>query len=41
MLSDTDVLNVPMMEAFGRNGHSSETRGWHKWMHRRKVRPVI
>lgn len=37
MLSDTDVLNVPMMEAFRRNGHSSETRGWHKWMHRRKV----
>ncbi|WP_037607018.1 GNAT family N-acetyltransferase [Streptacidiphilus rugosus] len=37
MLSDTDVLNVPMMEAFRRNGHSPEARAWHKWMHRRKV----
>ena len=37
MLSDTDVLNVPMMEAFRRIGHSSEARAWHKWMHRRTV----
>jgi ribosomal protein S18 acetylase RimI-like enzyme len=37
ILSDTDVLNVPMAAAFRRNGHSSEARPWHKWMHRRKV----
>ncbi|MGW6929206.1 GNAT family N-acetyltransferase [Lentzea sp. NPDC054927] len=37
MLSDTDVLNVPMMQAFRRNGYSSETRAWHKWMHRKTV----
>jgi ribosomal protein S18 acetylase RimI-like enzyme len=37
ILSDTDVLNAPMMAAFRRNGHSSEARAWHKWMHRRTV----
>jgi ribosomal protein S18 acetylase RimI-like enzyme len=37
MLSDADVLNTPMCEAFRRNGHSSGARTWHKWMHRRKV----
>ena len=37
MLSDTDVLNVPMMDAFRRNGHSSEARAWHKWMYRRTI----
>ena len=37
MLSDTDTLNVPMRQAFGRNGHSSQATAWHKWMHRRTV----
>ena len=37
MLSDTDTLNVPMQQAFRRNGHSSEATDWHKWMHRRAV----
>jgi ribosomal protein S18 acetylase RimI-like enzyme len=37
MLSDADTLNVPMQEAFRRNGHSSEATAWHKWMHRRTV----
>ncbi|RAG82657.1 hypothetical protein DN069_26425 [Streptacidiphilus pinicola] len=37
VLSDTDTLNVPMQQAFRRNGHSSEATAWHKWMHRRKV----
>ncbi|MDX8036638.1 hypothetical protein SK803_41135 [Lentzea sp. BCCO 10_0856] len=40
MLSDTDVLNVPMMQAFRRNGHSSESRARHKWMHRGTVPPL-
>lgn len=35
MLSDTDVLNLPMQQAFRRNGHSSEATAWHKWMHQR------
>ena len=37
MLSDTDVLNVPMQQALRRNGHSSHATGWHKWMHRRSA----
>lgn len=37
LLSDTDTLNVPMLDAFRRNGHSSEATAWHKWMHRRVV----
>lgn len=37
ILSDTDTLNVPMQEAFRRNGHSSKATGWHKWMHRLTV----
>ncbi|MEZ0109119.1 ribosomal protein S18 acetylase RimI-like enzyme [Catenulispora sp. EB89] len=37
MLSDTDTLNVPMRQAFRRNGHSSEATEWHKWLHRRTV----
>jgi ribosomal protein S18 acetylase RimI-like enzyme len=35
MLSDTDVLNVPMQQALLRNGHSPHATEWHKWMHRR------
>ncbi|MEY9859672.1 ribosomal protein S18 acetylase RimI-like enzyme [Catenulispora sp. GAS73] len=37
VLCDTDTLNVPMQQAFRRNGHSSEATEWHKWMHRRTV----
>lgn len=34
MLSDTDVLNVPMAAAFARNGHRPDARPWHKWFYR-------
>ena len=37
MLSDTDVLNIPMQQAFLRSGHSPEATAWHKWMYRRTV----
>jgi len=37
VLCDTDTLNVPMQQAFRRNGHSSEATDWHKWLHRRTV----
>ena len=31
MLSDADVFNRPMCEAFERNGHRADLRPWHKW----------
>lgn len=34
MLSDADVLNVPMTTAFERNGHRADARPWHKWHYR-------
>jgi ribosomal protein S18 acetylase RimI-like enzyme len=37
MLSDSDMLNVPMHAALERNGHHAAATAWHKWMHRRKV----
>jgi ribosomal protein S18 acetylase RimI-like enzyme len=31
LLSDTDVLNRPMRDAFERAGHRADTRPWHVW----------
>jgi len=34
ILSDTDVLNVPMIAAFERAGHREGVRPWHVWHYR-------
>ena len=34
VLSDTDVLNAPMIAAFERAGHRSGARPWHVWHYR-------
>jgi RimJ/RimL family protein N-acetyltransferase len=34
-LSDTDVDNIPMRQAFLKAGHRDDARPWHKWYHRR------
>jgi ribosomal protein S18 acetylase RimI-like enzyme len=31
VLSDVDVLNLPMLAAMGRAGHSAQGRLWHRW----------
>jgi RimJ/RimL family protein N-acetyltransferase len=38
MLSDTDVLNLPMRAAFPRNGHRPDAWSWHKWHFRQPAR---
>ena len=39
MLSDVDVLNTPMRNAFLRAGHREDARPWHVWVLRRELRP--
>jgi ribosomal protein S18 acetylase RimI-like enzyme len=34
MLSDVDVVNVPMIEAMRRAGHIEDARPWHVWVYR-------
>ena len=34
ILSDTDVLNAPMIAAFERAGHYAGVRPWHVWHYR-------
>jgi GNAT superfamily N-acetyltransferase len=34
MLSDADVLTIPMATAFQRNGHRGSIRPWHSWHYR-------
>ena len=34
IISDTDVLNAPMIAAFERAGHREGVRPWHVWHYR-------
>ena len=40
ILSDTDVLNAPMIAAFERAGHRAGVRPWHVWHYRYPPRPA-
>jgi len=37
MLSDVDVVNVPMMAAMRRAGHTDDARPWHVWAYRTEL----
>ena len=40
MLSDVDVLNVPMRNAMLRANHRDDRRSWHLWVYRREVSAI-
>jgi RimJ/RimL family protein N-acetyltransferase len=41
MLSDVDVVNIPMMKAMRRAGHSEDARPWHVWTYRADLASIV
>jgi RimJ/RimL family protein N-acetyltransferase len=41
MLSDVDVVNLPMMAAMRRAGHSENARPWHVWAYRTNLASLV